>query len=119
LNEHTRLSKILTLKKAIEYINDLTSILSETGGCKPVDASTLPAQPRRRRRRKFPKVSVNDDEAAIVNNTNGIAQKIQSSAVNHNSSESIKTTNASSEIEIKIKKKKIKHEKKEAKNGNL
>ena len=68
LNEHQRLSKIATLRLAILYINRLTFILSESGGCKPVDASLLPAPPRRRRRRKFPKVNPNESNNLELNN---------------------------------------------------
>lgn len=53
LSEHQRLSKIATLRLAIHYIGALTKILQNSGGCRPVDPSTLPATPRRRRRRKI------------------------------------------------------------------
>lgn len=52
LSEHQRLSKIATLRLAIHYISALTRILQNSGGCRPVDPSLVPAPPRRRRRRK-------------------------------------------------------------------
>lgn len=59
LSEHQRLSKIATLRLAIQYIAGLTSILQKSGGCKPIDPSLLPAPPKRRRRRKIVK-NLND-----------------------------------------------------------
>jgi hypothetical protein len=53
LSEHQRLSKIATLRLAIHYISALTTILQNSGGCKPVDPSLLPPAPKRRRRRKI------------------------------------------------------------------
>ena len=44
------------LRLAIHYISALTKILQNSGGCKPVDPSLLPVPPKRRRRRKFPKI---------------------------------------------------------------
>lgn len=55
LSEHQRLSKIATLRLAIHYISALTRILQNSGGCRPVDPSLVPAPPRRRRRRKVVK----------------------------------------------------------------
>lgn len=52
LSEHQRLSKIATLRLAIQYIDGLTRLLQTSGGCRPVDASLLPQPPRRRRKRK-------------------------------------------------------------------
>lgn len=52
LSEHQRLSKIATLRLAIQYIDGLTKLLQASGGCRPVDASLLPQPPRRRRKRK-------------------------------------------------------------------
>ena len=52
LSEHQRLSKIATLRLAIQYIEGLTRLLQASGGSRPVDPSLLPAQPRRRRKRK-------------------------------------------------------------------
>ncbi|RNA24295.1 Neurogenic differentiation factor 1 [Brachionus plicatilis] len=60
LSEHQRLSKIATLRLAIQYIAGLTSILQKSGGCKPIDPSLLPAPPKRRRRRKIIKNSPNE-----------------------------------------------------------
>jgi hypothetical protein len=60
LSEHQRLSKIATLRLAIHYISALTRILQNSGGCKPVDPSLMPAPPRRRRRRKIIKNEPND-----------------------------------------------------------
>lgn len=60
LSEHQRLSKIATLRLAIQYIAGLTSILQKSGGCKPIDPSLLPAPPKRRRRRKIAKNSPNE-----------------------------------------------------------
>lgn len=60
LSEHQRLSKIATLRLAIQYIAGLTSILQKSGGCKPIDPSLLPAPPKRRRRRKIVKNPPNE-----------------------------------------------------------
>lgn len=57
LSEHQRLSKIATLRLAIQYIAGLTKLLQNSGGCKPIDPSLLPPPPRRRRRRKMQKTS--------------------------------------------------------------
>ena len=62
LSEHQRLSKIATLRLAIHYISALTKILQNSGGCKPVDPSLLPAPPKRRRRRKFAKIQADQAE---------------------------------------------------------
>lgn len=62
LSEHQRLSKIATLRLAIQYIAGLTSILQKTGGCNPIDPSLLPVPPKRRRRRKIQK-NPNDPQA--------------------------------------------------------
>lgn len=66
LSEHQRLSKIATLRLAIHYISALTKILQNSGGCKPVDPSLLPAPPKRRRRRKFAKIQADQAAAAAV-----------------------------------------------------
>lgn len=55
LSEHQRLSKIATLRLAIQYIAGLTNLLQKNGGCKPIDPSLLPTPPKRRRRRKIQK----------------------------------------------------------------
>jgi hypothetical protein len=68
LSEHQRLSKIATLRLAIHYIGALTKILQNSGGCRPVDPSTLPVTPRRRRRRKIHQVTNNDDSKTCTNN---------------------------------------------------
>ena len=73
LSEHQRLSKIATLRLAIHYIGALTKILQNSGGCRPVDPSLLPAPPRRRRRRKFPKMQADvkqsgDEKQAVIKN---------------------------------------------------
>ena len=120
-NEHQRLSKIATLRHAINYISYLTNYLQMNGGCKPVDASTLPAPPRRRRRRKFPKANPNEANSDIVNNANVLDQKreIKIERNNQNPKECIKLINSANELEIKVKKKKMKLEKKKIKNGNF
>ncbi|CAF0704710.1 unnamed protein product [Brachionus calyciflorus] len=67
ISEHQRLSKIATLRLAIQYIAGLTSILQKSGGCKPIDPSLLPAPPKRRRRRKVQKNMLNDTNVEFSN----------------------------------------------------
>lgn len=69
LSEHQRLSKIATLRLAIQYIDGLTRLLQSSGGCRPVDASMLPQPPRRRRKRKNQQIQQQDgdDGDALVN----------------------------------------------------
>jgi hypothetical protein len=119
-NEHQRLSKIATLRQAIDYISCLTNYLQKNGGCKPVDASTLPAPPRRRRRRKFPKVNPNERNTEIENNAIGLNQmsEIKIEINNLNAQERLNSINVN-DSEIKAKKKKIKLEKKKMNGGNF
>lgn len=119
-NEHQRLSKIATLRQAINYISCLTNYLQINGGCKPVDASTLPAPPRRRRRRKFPKVNPSERNTEIGNNAIGLNQKseIKIEINNRNAQESLNLINGN-DLEIKAKKKKIKLDKKKINSRNF
>ena len=94
-NEHQRLSKIATLRLAIHYISALTRLLQSTGGCKPVDPSLLPAPPRRRRRRKFPKVNPNANDSTNAPGQNNAANvtNVTDNNINTNSNLKIKKSN--------------------------
>jgi hypothetical protein len=67
LSEHQRLSKIATLRLAINYISALTRILQSTGGCRPVDPSLLPPAPKRRRRKKLD-LEIRKKQKSAINN---------------------------------------------------